>query len=60
MASAVPNVAPAYNLSGYLREISRFPMLTSAEEVAYARRWRDCEDVELPRTSSSPLTCGSW
>jgi RNA polymerase sigma-32 factor len=46
MASAVINIAPAGNLSRYLQEIRKFPMLTPEEEQELSRRWRDKEDVE--------------
>ena len=46
MASAVINVAPEGNLSRYLQEIRKFPMLSPEEELALSRRWRDHEDME--------------
>jgi RNA polymerase sigma-32 factor len=46
MTSAVINIAPAGNLSRYLQEIRKFPMLTPEEEQELSRRWRDKEDVE--------------
>jgi RNA polymerase sigma-32 factor len=45
MTSAVINIAPAGNLSRYLQEIRKFPMLTPEEEQELSRRWRDKEDV---------------
>ena len=45
MASAVINVAPEGNLSRYLQEIRKFPMLTAEEELDLAKRWRDTEDM---------------
>ena len=45
MASAIINIAPAGNLSRYLQEIRKFPMLTPEEEQELSRRWRDKEDV---------------
>ena len=45
MASAVINVAPEGNLTRYLQEIRKFPMLTPEEELALSRRWRDHEDM---------------
>ena len=45
MASAVINAAPEGNLSRYLREIRKFPMLSLEEELSLSRRWRDHEDV---------------
>ncbi len=46
MASAVINVAPEGNLSRYLQEIRKFPMLTPEEELALSKRWRDHQDME--------------
>jgi RNA polymerase sigma-32 factor len=46
MASAVVKAAPEGNLSRYLQEIHRFPMLTPEEELALARRWRDTRDTK--------------
>ncbi|WP_198669038.1 RNA polymerase sigma factor RpoH [Elioraea thermophila] len=42
---AIP-VAPEGNLTRYLQEIRKFPMLTAEEETALARRWRDHGDLE--------------
>src|SRR6202789_1914682 len=46
VASAVLNIAPEGNLSRYLQEIRKFPMLTPEEELALAHRWRDSQDME--------------
>jgi RNA polymerase sigma-32 factor len=46
MASAVLNVAPEGNLTRYLQEIRKFPMLTPEEELALSHRWRDQQDME--------------
>ncbi len=46
MVSAVINVAPEGNLSRYLQEIRKFPMLTAEEELSLSKRWRDTEDME--------------
>ena len=46
MVSAVINVAPEGNLTRYLQEIRKFPMLTPEEELDLSRRWRDSEDME--------------
>jgi len=46
MASAVLNIAPEGNLSRYLQEIRKFPMLTPEEELALSHRWRDKHDME--------------
>jgi RNA polymerase sigma-32 factor len=45
MASVI-NIAPEGNLSRYLQEIRKFPMLTAEEELALSKRWRDHEDLE--------------
>ena len=44
MAAAIVNVAPEGNLSRYLQEIRKFPMLAPEEELELSRRWRDTED----------------
>ena len=44
MAASIINVAPEGNLSRYLQEIRKFPMLAPEEELALSRRWRDSED----------------
>ena len=46
MASAVINIAPEGNLTRYLQEIRKFPMLTAEEELELSRRWRDNQDME--------------
>ena len=46
MVSAVINVAPEGNLTRYLQEIRKFPMLTPEEELDLSKRWRDHEDTE--------------
>ncbi|HET6233581.1 MAG TPA: RNA polymerase sigma factor RpoH [Acetobacteraceae bacterium] len=46
MVSAVINVAPEGNLSRYLQEIRKFPMLSPEEELELSRRWRDHEDLD--------------
>jgi len=46
VASAVLNVGPEGNLSRYLQEIRKFPMLTPEEELSLSKRWRDSEDTE--------------
>ena len=45
MAASVINVAPEGNLSRYLQEIRKFPMLAPEEELDLSRRWRDSEDT---------------
>src|SRR3981189_3706400 len=46
MVSAVINVAPEGNLTRYLQEIRKFPMLTPEEELELSKRWRDHEDMD--------------
>ncbi|HEY0420006.1 MAG TPA: RNA polymerase sigma factor RpoH [Acetobacteraceae bacterium] len=46
MVSAVINVAPEGNLTRYLQEIRKFPMLSAEEELALSKRWRDNEDMD--------------
>lgn len=46
MAAALVNVAPEGNLSRYLQEIRKFPMLAPDEELALSKRWRDEEHQE--------------
>ena len=45
MAFAALNVAPEGNLSRYLQDIRKFPMLTPDEELSLAHRWRDVQDM---------------
>jgi RNA polymerase sigma-32 factor len=42
----VPNLDPAANLSRYLQEIRKYPLLTAEEEFTYAKNWADDGDVE--------------
>src|SRR5271166_3741877 len=46
VAAAITNVAPEGNLTRYLQEIRKFPMLSAEEELELSRRWRDHEDME--------------
>ncbi len=46
MVASVINVAPEGNLSRYLQEIRKFPMLTPEEELSLSKRWRDHEDMD--------------
>ncbi len=43
-SSSVIPIAPEGNLSRYLQEIRKFPMLSPEEELQLARRWRDLRD----------------
>ena len=45
MVSAVINVAPEGNLSRYLQEIRKFPMLSAEEELSLSCAWRDRQDT---------------
>src|SRR6201747_2832209 len=44
MVSAIVNVAPEGNLSRYLQEIRKFPMLAPEGGWGLPRRWRDAQD----------------
>ena len=46
MANALPMLAGEGNLSRYLQEIRKFPMLEPGEEFMLAKRWREKEDSE--------------
>jgi len=46
MAAAIMNLAPEGNLSRYLQEIRKFPMLTAEEELSLSRAWREHGDIE--------------
>jgi RNA polymerase sigma-32 factor len=50
LASLAINVAPEGNLTRYLQEIRKFPMLTQEQELELARRWRDSQDMEAAHT----------
>jgi len=43
---SVPNLNPDGNLSRYLQEIRKFPLLERDEEYMLAKRWKDHEDQE--------------
>jgi len=43
-SSSVIPIAPEGNLSRYLQEIRKFPMLSPEEELSLAKRWRDQGD----------------
>jgi RNA polymerase sigma-32 factor len=45
MVSAAINIAPEGNLTRYLQEIRKFPMLSAEEELSLSKRWRDHEDM---------------
>ena len=42
----VPNLSPESNLSRYLRDIRKFPMLEPDQEYMLAKRWREDGDVD--------------
>src|ERR1700756_1992918 len=46
MATTLPIVGSEGNLTRYLQEIRRFPMLAPEEEFMLAKRWREHEDTE--------------
>lgn len=46
MASGTFPIAPEGNLSRYLQDIRRFPMLTPEEELRLAKRWRDDQHLD--------------
>jgi RNA polymerase sigma-32 factor len=46
MASTVLNTSVDGNLTRYLREISKFPMLSPQEEVTLSHLWRDRNDLD--------------
>ncbi len=45
-AISIPRLGPEGNLTHYLREIRKFPMLAPGEEFMLAKRWREHEDTE--------------
>src|SRR5882724_8456795 len=49
MAAVAINIAPEGNLTRYLQEIRKFPMLTPEEELSLSHRWRDDQDMEAAR-----------
>ena len=46
MATTLPIVGSEGNLTRYLQEIRKFPMLAPEEEFMLAKRWREHEDTE--------------
>jgi RNA polymerase sigma-32 factor len=46
MVFATRNISPGSDLSGYLQEIRKLPMLSREEELALARNWREHNDTE--------------
>ncbi len=44
--SLVPNLSPDANLSHYLQEIRKFPMLEQQEEYMLAKQWQEHGDVD--------------
>ena len=43
---AVPNLDPSTNLSRYLQEIQKFPILEAEEEFMLAKNWTEKEDID--------------
>lgn len=50
MASSVLNVGPETNLSRYLQDIRKFPMLSPEDEQRLSRSWRDKGDTKAAHT----------
>ncbi|GBQ36226.1 RNA polymerase sigma factor RpoH [Gluconacetobacter azotocaptans] len=50
MASSVLNVGPETNLSRYLQDIRKFPMLSPEEEQRLSRSWKDKGDTKAAHT----------
>jgi RNA polymerase sigma-32 factor len=48
-ALAFPTPNSLGSLDHYIQAVNRFPLLTSEQEQALARRWRDSEDLEAAR-----------
>jgi RNA polymerase sigma-32 factor len=46
MALGTINIAPEGNLSRYLQEIRKYPMLTAEEELSLSKAWRDNNDLD--------------
>ncbi|MBS0967002.1 RNA polymerase sigma factor RpoH [Acetobacter okinawensis] len=46
MMASVIDVGPEGNLSRYLQEIRKYPLLTPEEELSLSRKWRDKGDVK--------------
>jgi RNA polymerase sigma-32 factor len=46
MNTSVLSIGSEGNISRYLQEIRKFPMLTQQEELSLARRWRAARDTE--------------
>ena len=44
--AVMPKISVEGNLSRYLEEIQKFPMLKASEEYMLARSWRDHDDTE--------------
>jgi len=44
--AAIMNIGPDGNLSRYLQDIRKFPMLSPEEELSLAQRWRASEDTD--------------
>ncbi|NBB84088.1 MAG: RNA polymerase sigma factor RpoH [Alphaproteobacteria bacterium] len=43
---SIPAIGPEGNLSRYLQDIRKFPMLEPDEEFMLAKRWKEAEDTE--------------
>ena len=42
---AIPDLSPEGNLTRYLQDIRKFPMLEPEEEFVLAKAWREHDDV---------------
>lgn len=49
MVANLPSISVGQNLSTYLNDIQKYPILTAEEEYMLARRWRDHGDPEAAR-----------
>jgi RNA polymerase sigma-32 factor len=46
LPSVIGNLTPEGNLSRYLEQIKRFPMLSAEEEYTLAKDWKDKDNLE--------------
>ncbi|KKJ76315.1 RNA polymerase sigma 70 [Kiloniella litopenaei] len=50
VSSKIPALTPEGNLSRYLQDIRKFPMLEQNEEYMLAKRWREHDDTDAAHT----------
>ncbi len=55
---SAPNLNPDGNLSRYLQDIRKFPLLEPEEEYMLAKRWKEHEDPEAAARAWSTAICG--